>query len=851
VTAGDRNRLTDAVARSLVRHRQWWTAACLLVLALALSLASRLSLRSAIEDFLPRGRRLADSVAALASGDVAQRDRILVVLEADAPLRTEEVGPVLDTLAARLARVPGVRRAQARLATELRRFLEREGPAHFLLFLTPRQLEALGERLTRESMTRALLDTTPPRSLNEALRRAGLHQVDPLGLGPLALGVLGRAAGGAPVLLAHGYFVVPTWRAAVVVVEPARRLAGVEDARALVGGVEHAVREVGDDPAYGGVLAGKRLLVVGRPVAYVRGNEVARADARRIALASAAALFLLLLASFRRPLAPLIILGTVAFGIAITGAIAVLVLGSVSLLAWIFVSVLGGLGVDFGLYIVTQYWVLADPASSRADALAAALRRPGRGILFGGLTNASAFVALVVVSYPVIVELGWLTAVGMIVILALSFTVLPLALSFTAPGRLPAWTRWVRVVHASGLRHRGAGVAAWAVLVAASLWAARSLGYEPHPWKVVLDANPATAELERVRRLVGASFTPVLMVSPGATAEEAIEHDRAAVRELERLRGRAGVGVIQSLSHWLPAPAEQRATIAYVRAHADLFSPDRVRRDLLSVVARTDRPDSALVTSYLPLVGRLLSSRPAELRLDDLRRAGLDELLQRHLVGGGGDYHAVSYVYLRQMPWTAGAVERFTTTIERFGGPGLARVSFGGDALHGGVSHTRLLRRDIVLACAAVTLLVVVVLSVALRRPRLVLLCGVPVVCCVTAALGLMAVLGIELNVMTLAIAPLLAGLGVDNGVHVVERLRRGEPLPLVLEETAPAMTMTTLANVAGFACLGLATFPGVRQVGLVGAFGLLVSLAAALHLVPLLYSMIGSGEEGRGKGEG
>lgn len=846
---GDWDRLTEAVARGVVRHRSWWTGGALLALAAALGLASRLSLRSAIEDFLPRGRRVADSVAALGAGDVAQRDRILVVLEADAPVRAEEVGPVLDTLAARLARVPGVRRAQARLPPELRRFLERAGPAHFLLFLTPRQLEALGERLTRESMTRALLDTTPPRSLGEALRRAGLGQVDPLGLGPLALGVLGRAAGGAPVLLSHGYFVVPTWRAAVVVVEPAARLAGVEDARALVGGVERAVREVGDDPAYGGVLAGKRLFVVGRPVAYVRGNEVARADARRIALGSALALFVLLLAGLRRPLGPLIILGTVAFGIAITGAMAVLVLGSVSLLAWIFVSVLGGLGVDFGLYIVTHYWVLSDPASPRADALAAALRRPGRGILLGGLTNASAFLALVVVSYPVIVELGWLTAVGMLVILAVSFTALPLALAYTAPGRLPAWTRWARVIH-TGRRYRGASVAAWAALVAASLWAARALAYEPHPWKVVLDANPATAELEHVRRLVGASFTPVLMVSRGATAEEALERERAAVAELERLRFRAGVAVIQSLSRWLPAPAEQRATIAYVRAHADRFSADRVRRDLLAVVARMDHPDSTLVTTYVPLVDRLLHAQLAELRLDDLRRAGLDELLQRHLVGGDGDYHAVSYVYLRQMPWSAGAVERFTTTIERFGGPGLARVSFGGDALHGGVSHTRLLRRDVVLACAAVALLVVVVLAVALRRPRLVLLCGVPVVCCVSAALGLMAVLGIELNVMTLAIAPLLAGLGVDNGVHVVERLRRGEPLPLVLEETAPAMTMTTLANVAGFACLGLATFPGVRQVGLVGSFGLLVSLAAALHLVPLLYSMSGARVAGSGKRE-
>jgi len=658
--------------------------------------------------------------------------------------------------------------------------------------------------------------------------------------------VLGRAAGGARVRVADGYFAVPSLSAFFLTVEPARRLTTIDSARVLVGAIEQALRDVSDDPAHQRALAGKRLFAVGRPVGYVRGHEVARADARRIALASTISLFALLLVFFRRPLRPLIILGTILFGVAITGAVAFLSLGSVGLLGWMFISVLIGLGVDFGLYIVTHYWILADPAADRAAALAAALRRPGRGILFGGLTNASAFLSLVVVSYPVMVELGWLTALGMIVILGASFTVLPLALSYTAPGRAPGWATWTRVVHTRGLRHGRVWLLAWGALVAGSLWAARSLRYEPHPWKVVLEANPATAELERVRRLLGASFTPLLMVSRGATPEEALGRDREAVAALDRVRLRAGVAAIESLSRWLPAPAQQRASIAYLSAHSELFSPDRFRRDFLAVVSRMERPDPALARDYLPLVSRFLNPRPDELTLGDLRRAGLEDLVQRHLTGRVGEYLAVSYVYLRQLPWAEGAVGRFTETIERFGGPALARARFAGGALRG-VSHASVLRRDIALACGVAALLVSVILWLQLRRMRLVLLCLVPLACCVSGALGLMAVLGIELNVLTLGIAPLLVGLGVDNGIHVVERLRRGEPLPLVLEETGPAMTMTTLSNVAGFACLGLATLPGVRHVGLVGAVGLLVSLAAAMHLVPLLYSM-GGGGRGTGR---
>ncbi len=842
--------MIDALARSLIRHRGRWTVGGLLVLAAALALTSRLTLRSEIDDFLPRGRRPVDTVAALVDGGAGRVDRIIVLLESHEPMRVEVAAPVLDALATRLAAVPGVGRVEHRLRPELRRFLEREGPAQLLLFFTPRQLEALGARLSRDAIERILLRQGPPATLHESLWRAGIQKADPLGVVTPALGVLQRVAGGARVRLADGYFAVPSLSAFFLTVEPARRLTTIDSARVLVGAIDQALQQVRSDPAHEQFLTGKRLFAVGRPVGYVRGHEVARADARRIAIASTIALFALLLVFFRRPLGPLIILGTILFGVAITGAVAFLAQGSVSLLGWMFISVLIGLGVDFGLYIVTHYWILADPAADRAAALAAALQRPGRGILFGGLTNASAFLSLVVVSYPVMVELGWLTALGMIVILAASFTVLPLALSYTRPGRAPGWAKWTRVVHTRGLRHGRAWLVAWGTLVAGSLWAARSLRYEPHPWKVVLEANPATAELERVRRLLGASFTPLLMVSRGATPEEALEHDREAVAALERVRLRAGVAAIESLSRWLPAPAQQRASMAYLAAHSELFSAERFRRDFVAVASRMEPPDPALARDYVPLVSPFLNPRPTELTLDDLRRAGLEDLVQRHLTGRVGEYLAVSYVYLRQLPWAEGAVGRLTETIERFGGPALARARFAGDALRG-VSHASVLRRDIALACGVAALLVSVILWLQLRRMRLVLLCLVPLACCVSGALGLMAVLGIELNVLTLGIAPLLVGLGVDNGIHVVERLRRGEPLPLVLEETGPAMTMTTLSNVAGFACLGLATLPGVRHVGLVGAVGLLVSLAAAMHLVPLLYSMVGSGEGGSGKGEG
>ena len=59
------------------------------------------------------------------------------------------------------------------------------------------------------------------------------------------------------------------------------------------------------------------------------------------------------------------------------------------------------------------------------------------------------------------------------------------------------------------------------------------------------------------------------------------------------------------------------------------------------------------------------------------------------------------------------------------------------------------------------------------------------------------------------------------------------------MREAGAAMTITTLTTIAGFACLGFATFRGVRELGLVAAFGLTVCLLASLHLLPVCFAIV------------
>jgi predicted RND superfamily exporter protein len=824
----------DRFARFLVRHRYGCAAVALLGLGVALSLASRLTLRDRATDFFPKA---SPSDSAVLGANRSGADRIIVILESPNPMTADTVGPVLDSVAARLAAIDGVRRVEYRVRPELRRFFTDYAPKHLVLYYSPESLDTLRERLGRPYMERALLGVDGGVRRSPLAIAMGAERADPLDVVGPAIARLRELSGGARLKIVDGYFASPDQRIYFLTVEPTKSLDGIDATGAMVAAVNRILESTVGPP-----LMGKRLFAVGRPVGYVEVHAAAMKDAARVGIASTVVVLLLLIVGLRRVVAPLFIVGTVLYGLSLTAGLADLLFGSVSLVGWLFIVTLIGFGDEFGLYVVTHYWTASPPGASRAEALASALRRPGTGLLLGGLTSAAAFFSLVVMSYPVMVQLAWLSTLGLLIILACSFTILPLALSFTAPGHSDEsrWYRWpARLKPSTGGRRR-AWLVVWGLLVVGSLVAMRGLRLELQPWKAALREIKVTAELERARQMLGASFIPFLMVSRGRTPEEALAADRAAVRALDRIRDRAGVSAVVSLSPWLPPEEQQRASIDYVERHREAFSAERFSRDFSAVVARMPERPPMLETKYRPLVARYLSRTPAILTLDSLRQLGLGDFVAEHLVHHEAEYRAISEVYPTRFPWAAGVVDRFTRAVREDGDPALAGVTFVGDAFRG--TRPAVLRRDMLLASGLTLGLVLLVLVARFRRLGPIILCLLPLAVGVAVSLGLMALLGIELNVLTLAVAPLIIGLGSDDGIHIVDRLECGEPIDQVLAETGAPMILTTVTTIAGFACFGFATFAGVRQLGLLAAVGLVVCLLASLHLVPLCHSGVRAG---------
>lgn len=109
-------------------------------------------------------------------------------------------------------------------------------------------------------------------------------------------------------------------------------------------------------------------------------------------------------------------------------------------------------------------------------------------------------------------------------------------------------------------------------------------------------------------------------------------------------------------------------------------------------------------------------------------------------------------------------------------------------------------------------------------------------------------VLGPPFNFANIIAVPLLLGVGVDNGIHMVHRVRAAPPAhgELLRTSTASAVLFACLTTVVSFGNLALSEHPGTASMGLLLTTGMLAVLACTLVVIPALLSTgLGSGIRG------
>jgi predicted RND superfamily exporter protein len=104
---------------------------------------------------------------------------------------------------------------------------------------------------------------------------------------------------------------------------------------------------------------------------------------------------------------------------------------------------------------------------------------------------------------------------------------------------------------------------------------------------------------------------------------------------------------------------------------------------------------------------------------------------------------------------------------------------------------------------------------------------------------GLMGAFGIPFNPANIMTLPLVIGIGVTNGIHILNRFAEEKTPSILAKSTGKAVFVSGLTTISGFGSLMLARHQGIRSLGAVMSIGVITCMVAGLTFLPAVLNLI------------
>ena len=103
---------------------------------------------------------------------------------------------------------------------------------------------------------------------------------------------------------------------------------------------------------------------------------------------------------------------------------------------------------------------------------------------------------------------------------------------------------------------------------------------------------------------------------------------------------------------------------------------------------------------------------------------------------------------------------------------------------------------------------------------------------------GLMGAFRIPFNPANIMTLPLVIGIGVTNGIHILNRFAEEKNASILSKSTGKAVFVSGLTALSGFGSLILAQHRGIRSLGEVMSIGVTTCMIAALTFLPAVLNL-------------
>ena len=133
-------------------------------------------------------------------------------------------------------------------------------------------------------------------------------------------------------------------------------------------------------------------------------------------------------------------------------------------------------------------------------------------------------------------------------------------------------------------------------------------------------------------------------------------------------------------------------------------------------------------------------------------------------------------------------------------------------------------------------LLIFFVLIMALRSTLDSLLVFIPLAMTALLTLSVSVLIDLPLNMANVVVIPLIFGLGVDNGIHMVKRFRQSGSIAHLLQSSTPkAVFLSNLTTLGTFCALSFSSHQGIFSIGILLTVALTSLMLLTLISLPAL----------------
>ncbi|MFM8634944.1 MAG: MMPL family transporter [Planctomycetia bacterium] len=541
--------------------------------------------------------------------------------------------------------------------------------------------------------------------------------------------------------------------------------------------------------------------------------------------------------------------------------------GHLNILSVTFTVTMIGVGIDYGTYYVARYLQGRRRGLDCEAALLETSASVGSSILTGAITTAVAFFSASLTSFVGVAELGTIASGGILLCAAAELLVLPAVIAMVdrsplgkhVPQPVPvhAWLapifRYPRFVAlasmaltmavASGLHElrydhnllnlQADGLESVAVEKKLleecdqSVWYALSIADSREELLIRKEALQKLPTVERVDEIAS------LLPSDEDLKRPIIERINARLTSLPERPPEIPIDRLDSLGEtlaWAQNEAAKRPGGLRTAWHLER-SRDALRRMPPEECFR------ALAAFQQRSAGELLSRLHALAGVSDPEAPTLDDLppsLVERFVGQSGKH--LLKIYGHGDIWNFEALERFVKDVRGVD----PRAT--GNPLQAYEASLEM-KRSYEQAAIYSLVVILVVLWLDFRSISHALLAGLPLAMGMFQTLGLMGLVGIDLNPANLIGIPLILGIAVDYGVHIVhDALERPGPYS-ISASTANAVLVDALTTILGFGALMVASHKGLESLGRVLTLGVTTCTITSLVFLPVVLSMLRRGE--------